>query len=573
MGLIGSLQIGKTGLLASQAALQVVGQNLANLATDGYHRQKITLAPERAQQIGPGLFIGRGVKIQSITRTVDEALEARLRGSISDQSASEIRQQLLGRIEAIENEFSGTDLSTALGEFFNAFSELANRPQDVSLRTLLLEQAGSLSGFIRDLDAELGQVQLQTIAQTDQAVETVNDLLDRIATLNQQISVQSRGSGGAPGLRDQRDQLLAELSKYLDISTVEQASGSVDVFVGSLPIILNNKSRGVELLTEEQDGETVTKVVIAADRSPLDITSGELGALIRFKEQDIQDAIDAIDTLAAQLIYQVNRLHSQGQGLDLLDGVTGTTAVEDATVALNDLDGTGLMIAPTHGSFQVHVVQKSTGQVLTTTINVDLDGINPAGDTTLTSLAANIDAIANISASVTADGKLQITPDSSDFQISFSDDTSGALAVLGINTFFTGKDAFDINVNPELKAKPRLVAAAASSADGKNPGDNSNALAMAALRDQPLAELNGLSLTQHWNRHVEDFAVRQAQARQQYQADTVIREGLMSQQQSVSGVNADEEAIDLLQYQRAYQASARLLTVIDEMLQTLIAAV
>ncbi|GAB4197501.1 MAG: flagellar hook-associated protein FlgK [Phycisphaeraceae bacterium] len=573
MGLIGSLQIGKTGLLASQAALQVVGQNLANLATDGYHRQKITLAPERAQQIGPGLFIGRGVKIQSITRTVDEALEARLRGSISDQSASEIRQQLLGRIEAIENEFSGTDLSTALGEFFNAFSELANRPQDVSLRTLLLEQAGSLSGFIRDLDAELGQVQLQTIAQTDQAVETVNDLLDRIATLNQQISVQSRGSGGSPGLRDQRDQLLAELSKYLDISTVEQASGSVDVFVGSLPIILNNKSRGVELLTEEQDGETVTKVVIAADRSPLDITSGELGALIRFKEQDIQDAIDAIDTLAAQLIYQVNRLHSQGQGLDLLDGVTGATAVEDATAALNDLDSTGLTIAPTHGSFQVHVVQKSTGQVLTTTINVDLDGINPAGDTTLTSLAADIDAIANISASVTADGKLQITPDSGDFQISFSDDTSGALAVLGINTFFTGKDAFDINVNPVLKASPRLVAAAGSSADGKNPGDNSNALAMAALRDQPLTELNGLSLTQHWNRHVEDFAVRQAQARQQYQADTVIREGLMSQQQSVSGVNADEEAIDLLQYQRAYQASARLLTVIDEMLQTLIAAV
>jgi flagellar hook-associated protein 1 FlgK len=572
MGLLGALQIGKSGLLASQAGLQVVGQNLANLATEGYHRQKITLAPERYQEIGPGLFVGRGVTIQSITRTIDEALEARLRGSISDQSASEVRQQLLGRIEAIENEFTGTDLSTALGEFFNAFSELANRPQDVSLRTLLVEQAGSLAGFIRDMDGELGQVQLQTIAQTNQTVQTVNDLLSRIATLNEQVSVASRGAGGAPGLRDQRDQLLSELSQYLDISTVEQSSGSIDVFVGSLPIILNNNSRGVELQTKSVNGQTVTQVVISADKSPLDITSGELGALIRFKEQDIQDAIDAVDTLAAQLIYQVNRLHSQGQGLDLLNNVTGATAVADATVALNDPD-TDLTMFPTHGSFQVHVVQKSTGQVITRTVNVDLDGINPTGDTTLTSLAADIDAAANISASVTPDGRLRITADSDDFSFSFSDDTSGALAVLGVNTFFSGKDAYDIDVNTVVKTSPRLIAAAASSASGTNPGDNANALAISALRDMTLTELNGLSLTQHWNRHVEDFAVRQAQARQQYQADTVIREGLSNQQQSVSGVNVDEESIDLLQYQRAYQASARLLTVIDEMMQTLIAAV
>ena len=303
------------------------------------------------------------------------------------------------------------------------------------------------------------------------------------------------------------------------------------------------------------------------------LSAGELGALIRFKEQDIQDAIDAVDTLASQLIYQVNRLHSQGQGLDLVSSVTGATAIADPTAALSDLDATDLTIAPTHGSFQVHVVQKSTGQVVTRTINVDLDGINPAGDTTLTSLAADIDAAANITATVTPDGKLQITADSSDFQISFSDDSSGALAVLGINTFFTGKDAFDIRVNPVIKASPRLIAAGASSASGVNPGDNSNALAIAALRNQTLTELNGLSLTQHWNRHVEDFAVRQSQARTQYQADTVIREGLTSQQQSISGVNADEESIDLIQYQRAYQASARLLTVIDEMMQTLIAAV
>ncbi len=572
MGLMGSLQVGRTGLLTSQAALQVAGQNLANLATEGYHRQKITLSPERSQEIGPGLFLGRGVKIESITRVIDEALEARLRSSISDQSASEVHQQLLGRIEAIENEFSGIDLSNSLSEFFNAFSQLSNNPQDVSRRTLLAEQAGSLTNFIRDLDAELGNVQRQTIDQTSQTVEAVNDLLTRIANLNTQVAVQSRGAGGAPGLRDQRDQLLSELSQFLDISTVEQASGSIDVFVGSLPIVLNNNSRGVELLKESVNGETVTKVVISADKSPLDITSGELGALIQFKEQDIQDAIDSLDTLSAQLIFQVNRIHSRGQGLDLVDSVTGAAAVTDPTVALND-PATDLTILPTHGSFQMHIVQKSTGQVITTTINIDLDGVNPASDTTLVSLAADMDVAANVTASVTTDGRLQIAADTSDFQISFSDDNSDTLAVLGINTFFTGKDAFDIQVNQVLADSPRLIAAAASGAAGANPGNNNNALAIAALRDQAITELNGLSLTQHWSRHVEEFAVRQAQARTQFQADTVIREGLSAQQQSLSGVNADEESIDLIQFQRAFQASARLLTVIDEMLETLIASV
>jgi flagellar hook-associated protein 1 len=448
MGLLGSLQIGRTGLLASQTALQVAGQNLANLSTEGYRRQTISLSPERSQEIGQGIFIGRGVRVQSITRVIDEALEARLRGAVSDQSSSQVRQQLLGRIEAIENEFSGSDLSSQLGAFFNAFSEIVNNPQDVSLRTLLVEQSSSLAGFIRDLNSGLGEVQFQTIEQIDQTVASVNDLLTRIATIDNQVAVQSRGAaGGAPGLRDQRDVLLSELSKFIDISTVEQPSGSIDVFVGNLPIILNGTSRGVELLKESVNGQTVTKVVISADKSPLDITSGELGALIQFKENDIQDAIDDLDAVAGQLIYQVNRLQSQGQGLDLLDGVTGAQAITDATVALNDT-ATGLSIPPTHGSFQLHVVQKSTGQVVTTTINIDLDGINPASDTTLTSLAASIDAAANIGSAVTPDGRLQITADSGDFAVSFSDDTSGVLASLGINTFFAGQGSFDISRVP-----------------------------------------------------------------------------------------------------------------------------
>lgn len=568
MSLSGALQIGRSGLLSSQTALDVVGNNLANVATRGYHRQTIALSPGPNQEIQNGVFVGRGVQIESITRQISEALEARLRTSIADQSRSLTQQDLLAQVEAIENEFSDVDLSTKLGAFFNAWSNLTNNPQDVSLRTLVLTEAQTLSGFVQGLRSELTTLRTQVDRAAESAAGTVNNLLGQIESLNQRIAVQDHGGGGASGLRDQRDVVLGELAQYLDISTVESSSGMVDVFVGSLPIVLDGKSRGVTLKSTTVDGDLTRQLVIADDGSPLDISSGELGALVSFRQQDLAEAIDTLDTFANQLIWQVNRVHSQGQGVLLHDSVTGTVEVDDSTAALNDPDA-GLDFTPTHGSFQVHVTQKSTGQRVTTTINVDLDGINPAGDTTLASLTADLNAVGNLTATMTPDGRLRIAGRTGDFQISFSDDTSGTLAALGINTFFTGGDAQDMGVNQALVESPRLLAAA----QGHSAADNRTALAIAALRDEPVEALGGFSITQYWNRHVEDFAARQAAARQQVEADTVVRENLESQQQSVSGVNADEEAIDLIRYQRAYQASARFLSVVDELMQTLLALI
>ena len=247
------------------------------------------------------------------------------------------------------------------------------------------------------------------------------------------------------------------------------------------------------------------------------------------------------------------------------DSVTGATRVTDATAALNDV-AAGIGFTPDHGSFQIHVTQKSTGQRVSSQIAVDLDGINAATDTTLTSLTASIDAVANLSATITADGRLRITADANDFEISFSDDSSGVLAALGINTFFTGSGAGDIGVNPTVTANPGKVAAATEHVQG----DNRAALALANLRNAALDALGGLSLTETWNRHIADFAVRLGQTSEAAEADTLVRESLEAQQQSFSGVNSDEEAVNLLSYQRAYQGSARFLTVVDELFQTLL---
>jgi flagellar hook-associated protein 1 FlgK len=565
MGLTSALQVGRSALQTSQAAIELAGNNLSNVATRGYSRQEMVITPAGVSNIGGGNFIGRGVQLEQIIRRTDEALNSRLRGSIADQSGALMKQEIIGQIEALQNELTGIDLSTNLNDFFNAFGDLSNRPLESSLRSLVLQRGETLAGFVRDLRGGLSDLREQLDTRIRNSATAANDLLTQIEALNEQISFTEGGAGsGAHGLRDQRDQILGELSKYIDISVIEQASGVVDVFVGSTPIVLNGKSRGLEVRVETTNGAVQHDVVVADDGTRLRAGSGEIGALIDLRENSIDAAVGALDDFAGELIRQVNLIHASGQGSTGFASVTGATQVLDATVALSDPDS-GLGFTPNHGSFQVHVTQKSTGQRITTTINVDLDGINAATDTTLNSLTADIDAITNVTASVTLTGKLQMSVDSSDFEVSFSDDTSGALAALGVNTFFTGTDSFDIGVNQVLQDNVSLVAAG----QGHVAGDNRNAIALEGLRQLKIPSLGGLSLTDMWGRHVEDIAIQLDQANRQVEADSVVRDSLEAQRQNVSGVNADEEAINLLTFQRMFQASAKFLSIVDEMMQTL----
>jgi len=569
MGLTSSLYVGKSGILASQAAIQVAGSNLANLGTRNYHRQTVDLSPLTNQEIGQGLYLGRGVELASVTREVDEALETRLRSAIADQSSSLATQDLLAQVESIEGEFSDVDLSTRMAAFFNQWSNLATNPQDASLRALVIEESQSLASFIQDLHGEYGKLTLQTDRAIGNAADTVNDLLSRIEGLNDRIAVQEGGFGGAAGLRDQRDGLLSELSQYIDVSTIEQRTGKVDVFVGSIPIVLDGKSRGVELRTTPDGDNTIVEVVVSDDKTPLDISSGELGAMIRFRYGELAQTTENITSLASEFIWQVNRIHTQSQGLIGYQSITGDNKLTDTAAALSDTEATDLAFTPTHGSFQVHLTQTSTGQRNTTNISIDLDGINPGSDTSLDDLATALDSVANLSASVTSDGRLSLATASGDYEVSFSDDTSGVLSALGLNTFFTGSGANDIGISSVISANHSRLAAGRE----HTLGDNRAALEVSDLRDVPLDSLAGQSLTGFWQRHVESNAIALSQAREQVQADGTVRSTLENQQQAISGVNADEETINLLQYQRGFQASARFITVVDEMMQTLLALI
>ncbi len=577
MGLSAALQIGNSALTASQLALQVAGNNLANAATPGYTRQVAILAPSRSDA-GGGLSVGTGVRIHDIRRQVDEALQQRLRASVSEESAAHERVGVLASLEASLNELSDLDLSSELSAFFNAWSELANLTQS---KGVVVQQGVKLAGFVRSLREDLSDLRTQIDHQLAATVRTAQDLLPEIATLNQAIVSAELGGSTASALRDQRDELVKRLSEHLDVSTVEQPSGTMDLFVGSTPIMLAGRSRGLELVYESGQTGQVARVVVADDRQALDIESGRIGALLASRDGAVQSTIEQLDLIASQLVLEVNRLHSTGTNAVGLTADTGTRPfiAADRARALNDPLNTtlaALPFAPVNGEFTVDIRDSLTGTVTSTRIDVDLDGLTAAGapgtddDTSLDDLVAALDAVDGLSASLTADGRLRLTADEGS-TFSFSEDSSGLLAVLGVNAYFTGTDATDIAVADRLVQEPSRL-----TSGRLGPGgfvENGTALEMAALQDRALDALDGASLRASWAGTVQTVAGEASGAQTALDASTIVRESLDAQRAGISGVSVDEESINLLTYQHQYEAAARLISIVDQMTQTLIALV
>lgn len=577
MSLSTSFQIGRSALTASQLALQVTGNNLANAATPGYSRQVAYLTPAGGVVGSSGLLIGQGVVVREVQRQVDIALQSRLQDSISRQSAAAANHELLSQVEAILNELSGSDLSSQLSEFFSAFSELANNPAATEPRALVVEQGATLSSFVRSLRSDLLSTRSELDRQADATAAAANGILSEIAGLNRTISTAEGGQQqNANDLRDRRDRLVEELSTLFEVTTIEQPGGGIDVLVGSTPVVLGSTSRGVELEVRAEGGDTAIRLKVKATGETMNTSSGRLGALIADRQGAIQQTIDELDEVAANLIWQVNRLHSSGRPAEPLRDTTGwlRVPVGDRSVALNDPANatlSGLPFRPGNGSFTV-VVTDPSGQSTSTEIDIDLDGIDAAGapgfgdDTTLDDVVAALDAIPNLNAEITSTGQIRLYTNQG-FEVSFGDDTSGFLAAFGINTYFSGTDAADIAVRQELRDNPQLLAS------GVERGTNESALAIAQLRDAGVQALGGRSLTQAWLQTVERVAVETSGAATRADATLLVRQSLESQRASVSGVDVDEESLNMLMFQRQYQGAARFIAAVDEVLQTLISLV
>ena len=273
-----------------------------------------------------------------------------------------------------------------------------------------------------------------------------------------------------------------------------------------------------------------------------------------------------LDEFAGALAFEFNKAYSQGQGEVGYTSLTGTYSADDPLAAL---DQAGLDFSPVNGEFNVLVHNKNiegSAGTETTTIDIDLLGDN-GNPTTLTSLAAQLDAVDGITASVSLDNQLVIQSDSSHIEFGFEKDTSGTLAALGINTFFIGADARNLGVNKEVLADGAKFA---SSLLGISSVDNDNAIQLSELQDRLLSAQGGRSIGGIYQQLVDGTTQGATTTASIADGLRTFEGTLQADAQAVSGVNLDEEAIDMIQLQRAYQASARYIQTVSELLDVLV---
>jgi len=563
MSLFSSLQLASNALQAQSIGLQVVGQNIANVNTPGYSRAEMNLAPAATQRVGR-LLLGLGVDVQSIKQRIDEHLNERLRSATADRVGGDIQQSTYSQLEGIINELSDTDLSSSMNAFFGSIAQVLSQPASVSVRNLAMLQGQTLAGDINRLASRATEVRDDLNEQVAEMAPDINRLLSQIAGFNVKIATAEGGGSlgsDAVGLRDQRSQALEQLAQLIDIQTQEQSSGAINVFAGGDFLVFEGVNRQVKVENTQVDGLNVAKLLISETDSPIVSASGKLAGLSDARDSIVGSFLGKLNDFTKSLAFEFNKVFSSGQGLS---GYSQVTADQPVLNVDAPLDAAGLAYRPVSGSFNVLVHDKQTNLTRTTRINIDLNGLDD-DDTSLTKLVTQLNAVDGVAASIDPNGKLIIKSLSPTTDLAFGDDTSGTLAALGVNTFFTGTTAATLGINAAVRNDPSKFAASRSGIDG----DTANAVDLANFSDRILDTANGRSISQFYEQVVGEVTQGSAVAKSVATGFQTFEDTLRGQQLAVSGVNIDEETISMLGYQRAYQASARFIQTINELLNLL----
>jgi flagellar hook-associated protein 1 FlgK len=563
MSLFSTLQLASNALQAQSIGLQVTGQNISNVNTPGYARAQINLTPAPTQRLG-NLLLGLGVEVDSIKQSTDAHLNERLRSALADTAGGDVREKIYGQLEAALGELEDTDISSSMNSFFSAISQILNQPESVSVRNLAILQGKTLAGDINRLASRASELRNDANDQIIEMEPEINRLLSRVADLNVKIATTEGGSlstSDAVGLRDERNAALESLSKLIDITTKEQTSGAINVFAGGDFLVFEGTHRNVEVSFAEGTGFNAATILVRETESKLHVESGKLASLVEARDDVLGGFMSTLDNYAATLVFEFNKVFSSGQGLSGYSQITSEHGITNSTAAL---DAAGLAFTPVNGAFDVLIHNKQTNLTTTTRIRVDLNGLD-GDDTTYAGLVAQLNAVDGLNAATDQNGRLILSSESPNVEFAFADDTSGALAALGVNTLFTGTSAASIGINSTLAADPTKFAASRTGIDG----DTSNAVDMAKFLDRPLDTSDGKSIGQVYGELVAGVTQSSSVAKAVANGFRSFEDTLKGEQLAIQGVNLDEEAVNMMSFQRAYAAAARLIKAIDEMLELL----
>ena len=560
MSLFGTIQQSAGALQVAQIGLQVVGNNIANVNTPGFLRQNLEQASAISVRDG-ALIKGHGVRPTGIVQVVDDQIAERMLNANTALAGAQTLERAYSQLEELTGDLNNEGLNLQLSEFNNSLHELSTQPADGSLRDFVVLQADRLSSTIRSAREDALQRRELWNGDLDQMANDINRLTERIARLNLEIATVEGGGliqSDATGLRDQRLRDLEELSQYTNLNIQEQESGAVAVFAGGDYLVSNGNFREVRTAYNNQIGGSEVRIV--ETDSPLQSKSGILAATIQARDGVFGEHVDGLNQMASALIQSVNEVHSQGQGtkahFEMLSSVSADTGVP--------LTEAGLASTPRNGSFDMSVLDEN-GEVISNH-RIDLKMLGLVTDSTVQSIVADIDAIDGLRASVTANGQIEIASESATSSFTFGEDTAGFLAAAGLNTFFVGSDAFDIGVNPKLLDDADFLSVSRSGI-----GEDTEVLTdLIDLIDRPLNTFGGDSVRGIYERGIANLGQKISLQSSTTEGLRNFHGTLQSQHLAISGVNIDEESIKMISYQRAFQASSRVISTASEMLELLV---
>ncbi|MGZ0167701.1 MAG: flagellar hook-associated protein FlgK [Planctomycetales bacterium] len=563
MSLTAALATASRALEVFSTAVQVSSGNIANANTPGYIREELTLSSENPYQRG-GLIVGAGVKATAVRQAIDQFLETRIHSTNAEAQAAGARESIYTQLEGQLRELGDQDLSSRFSSFLSAINEVVNQPEQGPLRNSIISEGELLVSDITNLRNRVDQLRANQTVRIDNLVDEANNLIDEVADLNLKITkLESNGllASEAGGLRTQRYTALNRLSEIIPVQFNEQPNGNVDVYSGSEYVLFSGHRQHIETATIEDRGLNVEVVQFTQTHSQFPQAGGEIRGVVDGRDEILGAFVDDLDQLAGGLISAFNRIHSSGEGLEGYSTITSTSRVDDPNSVLSDVEFPGTI---NHGSFELKVTNKQTGITQVEVIRIDLDGIG-GDDTSLEDLRASIDSAANVSATITTTGELKLEA-GPDFELRFAGDTSGALAALGINTFFTGSSSADIGINSLIKDNQNLLA----TGQGAGPSDNRNVLQLATVLEQPLDQLAGTGIEDFYQNVVSGIAQGTSAEKAKAAGLQQFRQSLLSQREQFSGVSLDEEAVRLIEFQQAYAASARVIRSVDELFDILV---
>ncbi len=619
MSSFSGIEIGKRSLMAASQQISTAGHNITNADTEGYSRQRVHIKsfdplyrPDLSRAGTPGQ-IGQGVSVESIERVRDQLLDSRITSQANLESYWSTRENYYTMLEQIYNEPADVSIRSNMDKFWSSWQELSIYPESQAARQAIVTRGESLVNSIQQRYQGLAGIGTLLNGDVEATVQQVNTFSKQIAEINIEIE-RSEAMGDNPNdLYDRRDLMVEKLSKLVNITTDTRDSDEFMVHIDGRILVQGGIARNFEVIPTV-DNNGYSKVVWADTQSDATITGGSLGALIELRDVDVRNETQSLNTMAMNFADLVNDIHKNAVGAN---GVTGLDFFVEQPFVTNtmgnyDRNGDGVedstYVFRMTGGNQLKA-EDQTGLTGTITIAGKSGNINvPYYSTDTVEAVVNRinDSNGEVKAYLDRNDKLVLKATTAtdmnnpDFVIRHVEDSGYFLSgYAGILAGSGPENAYDFNqanavsslvegsaeyavapvlnpagymaINNAIKNDILSVAAANPSTNGiAETGDGSAALEIAALRNSPVMIGRARTFDDYFAESVTNVGLKGEQAEINMMSQASIMADLTALRDSISGVNVDEELADIIKFQHGYNAAARFVNVIDEMLDTVI---